>query len=1197
MKLNFLFFLAILPVCFCLHAQIPAAPVALPTPNAANLGTYGNYPVSYFTGAADVTIPLHTISGGATAMPLSLNYHSSGFRPDVHPGWVGMDWTLSAGGVINRVVNDESDEWYFTQGGASQPTLTGYLWPAFLNVAAWDQKPAIDNIAKNLYINDTEPDKFTFSLPGYSGEFYRSAEGGLNAKWQVKCDKPITVDFIPNTLNDNGWPLLTLPYTYPNGGYYATSIAGFVITVEDGTQYMFGHPSGTPTAAITAIEYSMNMFNQRAYPWIATAWYLTKVTSPKGPVTNLTYARDIASDGEFTCAMYSSLNDYVSNGQNTTSGGFFAASFSCYQASTAGLPGSYGGHLLAPVYLSSIETPTEKVTFYRSTSTEKRYDRAIFSNNYLGTGTVNSSFPYLEDPNWNANGYSYTLDDCLARLQWKQLDSIQITTQGTRLRSAAFTYTHDSTVPLTLLNVQEKGVRAYKPAYQLSYYTGQYKNVTYASLPPYVSNQVDHWGYFNNHFSFPNRSQSNYWLDYKLQREASTDRTVYLSGMLAKITYPTGGSTEFEYTQHQYSSQLAEVRSGPLTTYNSPQIAGGVRVSKMRSYSPENPANGVEKEYFYVSNYTSGADINSLPCSGVMGGVTSYYFANYTVPATDGGSGSFTQNVFSSQPVLPGCLNAQGSPIGYTQVVEKQSDGGYTKYTFSNFDNGYKDETASPNNTLQSSHTAYEPYSSLELERGKLLSEENYDKNNHKVRQKTIAYAAQNKDVEADGYVRAVKAKSFAICGTGINYEEGTAYKVYTFSFPPIQEIETVFDENGLNGVATIKNYLYDDYTHRLVKSVTETDSKGLTVESRYKYPLDFAYGSATPNDPTAKGIALMRGPIHMVGLPIETTHLRNGNLMGATVALYAEFLPNQVLPSQVLERNPVQPLPLGQYTSPSFSDMTAGARFVIDPNLTPILSLSNYDSNGNPSSVTNRGALTTSYLWGYAKTYPIAKVENADVSQIFHSNFEEGLGWQTSATPSAYTNFSYDTQQSRTGTTAGVMYCPDPQNMNHSFSTTPLTISLTATKKFVLSGWVYSEGPTAQLWLFMYQPGQTGYNYTQVDYVAINPSTPGNTNQWVYLEKEIDVPASITSLNCRLTNYYNGASTGGGRVWFDDVRIHPADAKMTTYTHRPGIGMTSISDANNRPVIYEYDGLSRLWVTRDQNRNIVKHYQYNYRQ
>jgi YD repeat-containing protein len=65
----------------------------------------------------------------------------------------------------------------------------------------------------------------------------------------------------------------------------------------------------------------------------------------------------------------------------------------------------------------------------------------------------------------------------------------------------------------------------------------------------------------------------------------------------------------------------------------------------------------------------------------------------------------------------------------------------------------------------------------------------------------------------------------------------------------------------------------------------------------------------------------------------------------------------------------------------------------------------------------------------------------------------------------------------------------------------------------------------------------------------------------------------------------------------FDDVRIFPSDAQMVSYTYNPQVGKTSSISIDGKTTTYEYDGLGRLRLTRDQDRNIIKRYCYTYAQ
>lgn len=75
-----------------------------PTPQAAALARYGEYPVSHTTGIPDITIPLYEIDLGGYKLPISISYHASGFRPDDVATPVGLGWVLNAGGAVTRTI-------------------------------------------------------------------------------------------------------------------------------------------------------------------------------------------------------------------------------------------------------------------------------------------------------------------------------------------------------------------------------------------------------------------------------------------------------------------------------------------------------------------------------------------------------------------------------------------------------------------------------------------------------------------------------------------------------------------------------------------------------------------------------------------------------------------------------------------------------------------------------------------------------------------------------------------------------------------------------------------------------------------------------------------------------------------------------------------------------------------------------------
>ena len=69
-------------------------------------------------------------------------------------------------------------------------------------------------------------------------------------------------------------------------------------------------------------------------------------------------------------------------------------------------------------------------------------------------------------------------------------------------------------------------------------------------------------------------------------------------------------------------------------------------------------------------------------------------------------------------------------------------------------------------------------------------------------------------------------------------------------------------------------------------------------------------------------------------------------------------------------------------------------------------------------------------------------------------------------------------------------------------------------------------------------------------------------------------------------------AATGASPT-IDELRLYPVNAQMETYTYDPLKGMTAKCDVNNLITYYEYDNVGRLKLERDAKGNIIKKYEY----
>lgn len=83
-------------------------------------------------------------------------------------------------------------------------------------------------------------------------------------------------------------------------------------------------------------------------------------------------------------------------------------------------------------------------------------------------------------------------------------------------------------------------------------------------------------------------------------------------------------------------------------------------------------------------------------------------------------------------------------------------------------------------------------------------------------------------------------------------------------------------------------------------------------------------------------------------------------------------------------------------------------------------------------------------------------------------------------------------------------------------------------------------------------------------------------------MEQELTVASSTASHTINSSSYP-----------IDEVRIMPRNAMMTTYTCIPGVGLTSEMDTNGNTMYYEYDVFGRLLRVLDDDRKVVKGYEY----
>ena len=676
-------------------------PPKVQSPNAASLGTFGEIPVNMFTGSPDISIPIHTISYGRINVPIKLRYHSASVKPAQQPGWVGSGWNLESIGTISRQVRGGLDEFYISSstGNATIPA-SGFYYPfpgqtstpgsEYANLPNWNTQSqlAFDFTAHpNLFFQDVQADEFSFNVMGHSGKFYYSG----NAKgWEVISDENIKVE-----LTDFYDPLeiitaikqFNIPY---NNGALSHSpdqpraFGGFKISVPDGTKYFFGgKSSNTPDAVeFSCPRRSINPYVRPVFT--ANTWLLKKIVDADNNEINFSYTRQYP-----TCNLF--LGFYVLNAscaQNNISTSAYSYSGG-YGVQLVGSSATYSsdyvngekrqGLFQWPMYISSIQSPNETISFTMSNAVCRRY--------------TNDQLIYIDVSNHTTNDVDNSVLGVpaeLNKLQWPQLDKIIIkdnmhNSNGVNnynpniIRQYQFNYSSSSAQRLTLASLQlldKENTPIGQYAFNYNGGPGMDLNTTSQGINIYADgNFSDHWGFFNNtDIAFATSSA--------LFSRRQANQFVVTAGLLHKITYPTGGYTTLSWESNDYSRVVAVNRQAPYV--NSFGYGGGCRIFEIKSFTAGGtPA--IQKKYYYKKNYTAGVNVNSLESSGVLNGTPQYAFS---LMNRTGVLGAAISNllVTAFNGVGNYSYTGQGSPIGYDEVVEVNADGSYTKNIFTNYD-------------------------------------------------------------------------------------------------------------------------------------------------------------------------------------------------------------------------------------------------------------------------------------------------------------------------------------------------------------------------------------------------------------------------------------------------------------------------------------------------------------------------------
>ena len=782
--------------CQILHAQYQI-PTSVPTPIAADLGKFGSFPVSYYTGRAEVSIPLYTMNVKGVEMPVTLSYDTSGILVNSLPGWVGQNWSLNAGGVITRVINGTLDEYCIP--AHKNVNFTNYfnsynVLPGLMQNSSSNYQQLRDNIYN--YRNDMEPDVFCFNFMGKTGRFFLGNDG----EWKILCDENLDIVFDVSD-DDNYQETLFVKFPNPDIKYVnePKTIKGFTIRDENGTQYVFGGNKD-------AIDYSINLFGagrrEDEYSWAADSWYLTKVMDRyNNTLYDLTYER-----GCYIVQLYQAAQCFIQSTSGTYA--MWGHYGNTYTSENYTFP--YSGMILAPVYLKEIKGSDGTNAYFSSSILYQKRSYDLYGSlyndqtlmyydymrqhvhNFCNTDTM---FYCLQTNKAPYNKYQYgttqekKMRDPLASMSLKRLDRVSF--NGNTINYIFNYNTSNCRFHLSGIRMSSEQYNYENDNGYVASYTFKYNNMS--DIPQdYLSSQTDHWGYYNGTESrVKNRGDFS-----TLINKRKPNPTVVQTGMLKEIVFPTGGTNVIEYEPNDFSKCMTDDRQAMRDTMG---YAGGVRVKSITEYDDESHSTILKKRTF------SYQDPNTHKSSGQILAAPRYIWKDWCDNVTGNHASSHT-SLYRSVSIIP-LANSFSSHIGYSYVKETFLDGTAKEYHFSNFSD-FGDNLYSTILT-QSIPSPYDKFGDKGYKRGKLKSVGTYDSFGQLLQTTAYTYTS---DYEGSNYVWASSLlfENYGNSGAFSHYI-GRIYKM----FYPKYDIScvTTITKYGNKSVSDQTQYQYRDYS------------------------------------------------------------------------------------------------------------------------------------------------------------------------------------------------------------------------------------------------------------------------------------------------------------------------------------------------------------------------------------------------
>lgn len=824
---------------------------------------------------------------------------------------------------------------------------------------------------------------------------------------------------------------------------------------------------------------------------------------------------------------------------------------------------------------------------------------------------------YLQRIEWNGGKLEFITEKTAVNRP-PRLTEVQIHTGGKYLKSVQLSYGTFDNGSTKLSSIDEKNGETTEHVCHFEY------NTAY-QLPSRYSLDYDHWGYFNGEGS----SNGKYIPTYELHgylfegADRSPKFPQTAADMLTDIVYKGGGRKTFEYE----ANIAADGYLGEQFI-----TGGGVRIKRITE-----KVNGKENVTEYLYQKSDGRSSGEIYSGKVL--YTSTDFKEVTMSDIPYAVYENSQNLI---------FDINGVPVVYSEVKEIRPNGSYTINRYTSFADN-RDVPATlyfPGSYGPGSPSAYDfgdgvlfPKSTRIWRRGLLLEQQQYSADDE------LVYSQVNR------YNLGAPAKSKVLGYVGMESKYGSLVRpqthhvlgVYEWISQPVYLDSTIILKGPYNLPASTA--IAYDTTYMTSKTSEQRDAEDNLFTSETSYPFDYGVQSRFAT-PMQSALTIMQRR-NMRAVPIETISYKNGKITGAELTLFrmSDLPDSSVLVDRKLSLKLSKPISPGDFTG---SSIDASGTFTYDSRYEETMIFDRYDNWGNPTCTHVPHGNYQAVIYGYDHSLPIAQVKNAQgggpedyitsqtytfsgnasgIVNTFTSNMDQTLRLEIDMSADSLITVESDCTMSlvvHNATTAQTATY-SPQSLSSSGSASDFSLrfdvpitsgNYTLTLNVQMPQIVWHLTGRYELFTLhsydvrdkevfhtSFEEGDEGIetataktgsrvlsgtysinlrNFIPGSYLLSYWESSDNGASWQRVPQTLEVTAASMS------HELNAAGK-----FIDEVRIQPTGSEMTTYTHLPGIGMTSQTDPNGHTVYYEYDALRRLSAIRDNERRLLKSYQY----